>query len=98
MGKRAVQLRRATSLFAYWRDGRLFLYDFARRLIVSGRPITCEILDFFSEWRTSQEAIAYFADYAPNSVRTALSQLVKQGLLLAKGSPDVVQDDRIAKE
>ena len=34
--RREVQLRRAKSLFAYWRDGRLFFHNFARRLTVSG--------------------------------------------------------------
>ena len=98
MRERTIQLRRARSLFAYWRDGQLFLYNFARRLTVSGRPITCEVLDFFSEWRTSQEAITHFADYTRRSVRSALSQLVKQGLLLPKDSPEVTLDSRIAKE
>ena len=90
--------RRAKSLFAYWRDGRLFFHNFARRLTVSGRPITCEVLDFFSEWRTSEEAIARFAHYTKRSVRSALSQLVEQGLLLPKNSPEATQDSRIAKE
>jgi SagB-type dehydrogenase family enzyme len=85
-------------LFAYWRDGRLFFHNFARRLTVAGRPITFEVLDFFSEWRTSQEAITRFAGYTQRSVRSALSQLVKQGLLLPKDSPEVAQDNRIAKE
>jgi SagB-type dehydrogenase family enzyme len=85
-------------LFAYWRDGRLFFYNFARRLTVSGKPITCEVLDFFKEWRTSEEAIRHFPDYAPKSVRSATSQLVKQQLLLVKGTSGAVQDGRIAKE
>jgi SagB-type dehydrogenase family enzyme len=93
-----IHLRRASSLYVYWRDGQLFFHNFARRLTVSGRPLTCEVLNFFSEWRTSKEAIAHFADYAPDSVRSTLSQLVKRGLLLPKGSPEVEQDRRIAKE
>lgn len=93
-----IQLRRAGSLFVYWQDDRLFFCNYATRLTVSGRSITCEILDFFSAWRTSQEAIAYFVDYTPRSVRSSLSQLVKQGLLLAKGSPEEAQDSRFAKE
>jgi SagB-type dehydrogenase family enzyme len=76
----------------------LFFYDFARRLTVSGRPITCEVLDFFSEWRTAQEAVTHFADYTRKSVCSALSQLVNQGLLLPKGSRDVTPDNRIAEE
>jgi SagB-type dehydrogenase family enzyme len=98
MRERAIQLRRARSLFAYWGDRRLFFHNFARRLTVSGRPITCQVLDFFSEWRTSREAIAHFANYTQRSVRSALSQLVKQGLLLPKNSPEAKQDSRIAKE
>jgi len=82
----------------YWRDGRMFLHNFARRLTVTGRPVTSEVLDFFSEWRTFKEAIAHFADYAPRSVRSAISQLVDYGLLLPKGSPEVTKDSRIAEE
>jgi len=98
MRERTIQLRRAKSLFGYWRDGRLFFHNFARQLTVSGRPITCEVLDFFSEWRTSQEALTHFADYTRRSVLSALSQLVKQGLLLVKDSPEMAQDSRIARE
>jgi SagB-type dehydrogenase family enzyme len=98
MRDRTAQLRRARCLLLYWRDGRLFFHNFARRLTVSGRPITWEVLDFFSDWRTSKEAIAHFADYTPRSVRSAVSQLVKQELLLVKGSPEAVQDSRIVRE
>jgi SagB-type dehydrogenase family enzyme len=98
MQERAIQWRRARSLFAYWGDNRLFFHNFARRLTVSGRPITCEVLDFFTEWRTSEEAITRFAHYTKRSVRSALSHLVEEGLLLAKNSPEAKQDSRIAKE
>ncbi|MEY2562739.1 MAG: hypothetical protein QOH88_932 [Verrucomicrobiota bacterium] len=97
MRERASQLRRARCLLAYWQDGRLFFHNFARRLTVAGKPITCEVLDFFSAWRTSQETIIRFADYSPRSLRSALSQLLKHGLLLPKGSPEARQDSNIAK-
>jgi SagB-type dehydrogenase family enzyme len=85
-------------LLLYWRDGRLFLHNFARRLTVSGKPITCGVLDFFGDWRTCEEAIAHFAGYRPRSVHAAISQLVKHGLLLQKDSPEAAQDSRIGKE
>jgi SagB-type dehydrogenase family enzyme len=91
-------LRRARSLFAYWQDGRLHFHNFARQLTVSGRPITWEILAFFSEWRTSQEALTHLAGYTQKSVLSTLSQLVKYGLLLVKNSREAVQDSRLAKE
>ena len=98
MRKRTVKLRRARSLFAYWRDGRLFLHNFAKRLTVSGKPITCEVLDFFGEWRTHAEAIAHFAEYKPSSVRSAVFDLEKHGLLLPKDSPEAAYDSRITRE
>ena len=98
MVERTIPLRRARCLFLYWHDGRLFFYNFARRLTVSARPITCEILDFFDRWRTSKQAVTHFADYSQRSVRSALSQLADHGLLLRKSSPELAQDSRIAKE
>ena len=98
MRERTIQLRRAKSLFPYWEDGRLIFHNFALRLTVSARPITCELLDFFSDWRTSQAAINRFADYTPKSVQSAISQLVKHRLLLLKDSKEAAQDNRIAKE
>ena len=91
-------LRRARCLFLCWLGGRLVFHNFARRLTLSARPVTCEVLDFFDDWRTSQDAIARFGDYTPRSVRSTLSQLVEQGLLVTKGSPEAALDSRIAKE
>ncbi len=98
MRERTIPLRRARCLLLYWQDGQLFFHNFARRLTVSGRPVTCEVLNFFDRWRTSQEAITHFADYSQRSVRSALTQLVEHGLLIPKDSPEVTQDTRIAKE
>jgi SagB-type dehydrogenase family enzyme len=98
MRERAIPLRRARCLFLYWQDGQLLFHNFARRLTVSGKPITCEVLAFFERWRTSQDAITHFANYSQRSVRSALAQLVKYGLLLRKDSPETITDVRIAKE
>ena len=98
MQQRTIALRRAKCLFVYWRDGQLFLHNFARRSTVSGRPITCEVLHFFDTWRTRQQAITHFSHYTQRSVRLALGQLVKHRLLLRKDSPEVMQDAQIAKE
>ena len=98
MRQRTIPLRRARCLFAYWQNGRLFFHNFAKRLTVSGKPITCEVLNFFDRWRTPQQAITHFADYSQSSVRSALTKLVQHGLLLSKDSPELTQDTRIAKE
>jgi SagB-type dehydrogenase family enzyme len=98
MRQQTIRLRRARCLFVYWQHGRLFFHNFAKRLTVSGKPITCEVLAFFDKWRTSEEAITHFADHRHRSVRSAVSQLVEHGLLLPKDSPEATRDIRIAKE
>src|SRR5438034_9224262 len=98
MRERTIRLRRARCLFLYWRDGQLFFHNFARRLTVSGRPVTCEVLDFFDRWRTSQEVIARFANYSPRSVRSALTRLVEHGLLPSTDSPEAAPDTPMHKE
>jgi SagB-type dehydrogenase family enzyme len=98
MRERTIPLRRARCLFVYWRDNQLFFHNFAKRLTVSGKSITCEVLSFFDRWRTSQAAITHFADFTKRSVRSALTRLVEYGLLLRKGSGEAEDDSRLAKE
>jgi SagB-type dehydrogenase family enzyme len=85
-------------LFAYWQGGRLVFHNFANRMTVSARPVTCEVLHFFDEWRTSRAAVARFAEYTSRSVRSTLSELVEHGLLIVKDSPEAIQDSLIERE
>lgn len=98
MPQRPIQLRRARTLFAYWQRRRLVFHNFSQRRMVFGQPVTCEVLDFFSDWRTPAEAVAWFGHYSPRSVRSAVSQLLRHGLLLPKNSPEAARDARIANE
>ena len=85
-------------MFVHWRGNKLLFYNFATRLSISAKPLTCEVLDFFDSWRTSHDAVIHFAGYTPRSVRAALAELVQHGLLLPKDSPELTQDTRIAEE
>ena len=67
-------------------------------MTVSARPVTCEVLHFFDEWRTSRAAVARFAEYTSRSVRSTLSELVEHGLLIVKDSPEAIQDSLIERE
>lgn len=98
MASAEVQLRRASSVFAYWQNDQLRFRNFARGLTVTGRPIACEVLDFFNEWQTPRKAVAHFASYTPRSVRSTVSQLLNLGLLLRRNSPEAKKDSRLAKE
>jgi SagB-type dehydrogenase family enzyme len=85
-------------LVAYWEDERLVFHNFARRLTVSAKPVTYEVLDFFCRWRTAEEAIARFNHYSPKSVLASVAQLIEQGLLVKRNSSEELQDTKIAKQ
>lgn len=80
------ELRRARSLLAWWRNGALHFRNYASGVTISARPIVCELLDYFDDWRTPAEATRHFAQYTRQSVRSTLAQLVRQGCLLRKNS------------
>src|SRR5579864_4682985 len=92
------QLQRARSMLVYWHDGALRFCNFASGRTVTGRPITCELLDFFDDWKTSKQAAAQFSSYTRQSVETTVRQLVKHGLLLRKNSPDANFDEKLARQ
>ena len=91
------RFRRPLTLFIYWREGRLLFHNFATRQTFSAEPVVCEVLNFFRRWRTSQEAVNYFSNYARGSVRSTVAELVGHGLLLRKDSIEAIRDNRIAK-
>ena len=93
-----VRLRRASSLFAYWKGGQFCLQNFATRQAVSADIATIAVLEFFERWRTPQAAIAHFARFNSGSVRQAIRELLSHGLLLSEGTPEENSDGRIAKE
>jgi SagB-type dehydrogenase family enzyme len=91
-------LRRARSLLVYWQDSALRICNFACARTVTGRPITCELLDFFDNWKTADQAADHFSNYPQKSVNFALRQLIKHGLLLRKNSAEAAFDEKLARQ
>src|SRR5947207_9615783 len=98
MSRAGLQLRRARSLLIYWQEGELRFLNFARGRTLAGRAITCELLDFFNEWKTAKQAIAHFTSFTPASVNSTLSQLIRHGLLLRKNSAAERFDSQLARQ
>jgi SagB-type dehydrogenase family enzyme len=90
------QLRRARSLLVYWQDSALRILHFAGGRTVTAGPITCELLDFFDNWKTADQAVDHFSIYPQKSVNFALAQLIKHGLLLRKNSAEAAFDEKLA--
>ena len=93
-----LQLRRARSLLVYWQDGALRISNFARSRTVTGYPITCELLDFFGNWKTTEAATNYFSAYGRASINFALAQLLKHGLLVRRNSAEADFDQELARQ
>jgi SagB-type dehydrogenase family enzyme len=76
----------------------LFFLNFGSRRTASARARACEILDFFTRWRTETEAFSRFQEYSKSTVKSAIAQLKNHGLLLTEGSDDAIQDEQITND
>jgi len=79
--------RRSPYLVCYWQGAQFVFENYASRSRVSAAPLTCEILHFFDSWRPVRELVREFPRCTPASLRRALSDLVRAGLLEHSSRP-----------
>jgi len=79
--------RRAPHLVLYWDDGRLVFENYATGDQTEAQPLACLILSFFDRWRRAEELFPHLDDYTPRSLRTAVAQLARHGLLERTSNP-----------
>jgi hypothetical protein len=89
-------VRRALTLHAYWKDGDLVVENFATRVAVSADPITIQILNFFGQWRQRDALIAQLPQFGADSVRKAVTELLRHSLLVEAGSEQARLGEAIA--
>lgn len=94
---RAVRLRRARAIVAYWHDGRLTFENYFTRQIVSAEAPAADILGFFETWRTPADLAAAFPGYTASSLRRAVAELTRHTLLVRRGSREAEADARLAR-
>jgi SagB-type dehydrogenase family enzyme len=73
--------RRSPCIVAVWDDGRLVFENYATRKRVAAAPIACQVLDFFSDWRSLEELAEAMPQYSKRSHANAVRQLVRVTLL-----------------
>jgi SagB-type dehydrogenase family enzyme len=73
--------RRSPHLVCFWERGRLVFENYARRSRVSAAPLTCEILDFFTEWRPAGALTRRYPHAESHALARAIAELVEAGLL-----------------
>jgi SagB-type dehydrogenase family enzyme len=86
--------RRATSIFSYWTEGQFVVENYRTRDVLSANPVTARVLHLFGDWRCLDEVCRQLPEYNSGSVQRSIRQLVRRGLLLAKGSPQAEEDQQ----
>jgi SagB-type dehydrogenase family enzyme len=73
--------RRSPHLVFYWSGTRLIGHNYASRTRAVARPIVCDILHFFDDWRSADDLLAVKIGIDRRRLRRLLSLLVKRSLL-----------------
>ena len=85
MRKSGPRARRSPHLVFFWRGDRLVLVNFATGVRAQGTPLVIDILNFFSDWRSSEQ----LCEAMPNAPRAVLidvvSLLIARTLLVVEG-------------
>jgi SagB-type dehydrogenase family enzyme len=92
-----MRLRRAITVAAHWRKGRLVLENYFTGNRITADPRTVVVLDFFSQWRTPSEFYSRFGIYERPSLARALRQLIQRHFLVREGSVEARQDGLVQK-
>jgi SagB-type dehydrogenase family enzyme len=71
----------------YWRDTRLVFENFLTRRQVTSQPLTASLLHFFDRWKSFAALSAELPQYAPASLKRAVTQLVHHSLLRKEDRP-----------
>jgi len=93
-----MRYKRALALSIHWQDEQLAFSNYLQQHCVSGHPLTVQVLDYFSDWRSLDEVVAHFTQYSPQSLRKTLAQLVAEQLLLEEGSAQATSDAMLAEQ
>jgi SagB-type dehydrogenase family enzyme len=86
------QWRRATSIFSYWTEGQFVVENYRTRDVLSANPVTARVLHLFGDWRCLDEVCRELPEYNYRSIQRSVRQLVRGGLLVAKGSRQAEED------
>jgi len=89
---RPVRYRRAQSIVAYWRDGKLNFENYFNRVVLSGDPEFLAVLHFFGRWHTIEECCHSLPEFDGRSLVAVVRQLIALNFLLREGSRQARQD------
>ncbi len=92
-----TRLKKASTIFVYWSDGRLVFQNYRSGVAMSAHPSTVEVLNFFHCWRTRAEFYRHAPQYTRGSLNSVMRQLVQLTFLVKKGSKEARSDNLLTK-
>ena len=94
-----ILFRRSPHLVCYWGGHKFVFEHYLRRLRIRAEPLACEILHYFSAWKTQDGLARRMSGYDPASLRSAVKELAGRGLLeTAYGAPPVEKKSQAWKD
>jgi SagB-type dehydrogenase family enzyme len=76
-----LRYRRSPHLVFYWNGPSLIAFNYATRSRVAARPVVCEIIHFFDQWRSAEQLFEANAHLHRADLRKILALMVKRSLL-----------------
>jgi SagB-type dehydrogenase family enzyme len=93
--KAIVRIRRARTLLISWRDNKLVFTNFRTRKSVSATPETVRLLHSLNDWTEQSDLSRLFPEYSEESLRDAIRILAKHSFLVAEGTRQSIEDERV---
>lgn len=91
------RLRTSPHIIIYYNNGQLVIENYITRQTFNGTRDTLILLDFFREWRTIAEASRHLEDYSPKSISISIQNLLRNRLLIVKGSDEDMLDRKFSR-
>jgi len=84
--------KRSATLVVYWKAGLIVCENYRVRSRAALNARAFELLAFFDTWKTYDEVLLEFIDFAPLPLDSALENFVASGILIREGTEQAKQD------
>jgi SagB-type dehydrogenase family enzyme len=88
----ATLFRRSPHLVCYWNGEDFIVQNYATGVRVVGRPVTCDILSFFDDWRPARDLLADRPAWDRSGLRKLLLAFARHSLLQRAGREISLQE------
>jgi SagB-type dehydrogenase family enzyme len=93
-----LKLRASPNIVMYFSHRVLIIENYITRQSFQANPDTCELLRYFTKWRTASEASVAFGSYSKKSVLDSVQNLLENGLLTTRGSEQDRLEEKFGEE